>query len=259
MDSPGAVTTLQSKGFNVFMIPGGLSHSTIQSTLQAITSPAGAIVMLNGFTDADASAFVYWIISIPEYSRVLAFSTFSEPNWPGQFVDVSRQRGWYAGLKSIDPSKPVVEIFHANGCGVVNKQYVDATPGLSWDVVMVFMYPYWWNLSDAQAISNLQFAANDTASYFNAAGGTFIIPLQQAAGCSVAPPPTPPACGEVLCLRPPPNAMDEYNVWLNSGCLNTSHSLFYYGWGTSEDQNLQIPAWLDAAAAQITYHKSLFP
>ena len=123
MDSPTAVTTLQSKGFNVFMIPGGLSHSQIQSTLAAITAPgAGAIVMLNGFTDSDASAFVYWIKSIPEYSKVLAFSTFSEPNWPGQFVDVSRQRGWYSGLKSIDPSKTVVEIFHANGCGVVNKE-----------------------------------------------------------------------------------------------------------------------------------------
>ena len=94
---------------------------------------------------------------------------------------------------------------------------------------------------------------------FNAAGGTFIIPLQQAAGCSVAPPQTTPSCGEALCLRAPPNAMDQYNVWRNAGCLNTSHALFYYGWGTSEDQNLQIPAWLDSAAAQITYHKSLYP
>ena len=53
--------------------------------------------------------------------------------------------------------------------------------------------------------------------------------------------------------------MDQYNVWRNAGCLNTSHALFYYGWGTSEDQNLQTPGWLDSAAAQITYHKSLYP
>src|SRR2546423_1011126 len=65
VDSPTAVTTLQSKGFNVFMIPGGLSHATVQSTLAAITAPgAGAIVMLNGFDDAGGSAFVYWLESI---------------------------------------------------------------------------------------------------------------------------------------------------------------------------------------------------
>src|SRR5438105_8484030 len=68
VDSPTAVTTLQNKGFNVFMIPGGLSHSTIQSTLGAITAPGGgAIIMLNGFDDAGASDFVYWLMSIPEY------------------------------------------------------------------------------------------------------------------------------------------------------------------------------------------------
>src|SRR5437867_3949175 len=90
VDSPGAVTTLQSKGFNVFMIPGGLSHSTIQSTLAAITPPAGAIVMLNGFDDAGATAFMDWLQSIPEYSKVLAIETFSEPN--AVFVPLSRQR-----------------------------------------------------------------------------------------------------------------------------------------------------------------------
>jgi len=72
VDSPGAVQTLQSRGFNVFMVPGGLSHSQIQATLAAITPPAGAIMMLNGFSDNDASAFVTWLRSIPEYSKVLA-------------------------------------------------------------------------------------------------------------------------------------------------------------------------------------------
>jgi len=60
VDSPSAVTTLQSRGFNVFMVPGGLSHSNIQATLAAITPPAGAIVVLNGFDDSGASAFMDW-------------------------------------------------------------------------------------------------------------------------------------------------------------------------------------------------------
>jgi hypothetical protein len=148
VDSPTAVTTLQNKGFNVFMIPGGLSHSNIQSTLAAITAPgAGAIVVLNGFDDAGATAFMDWVQSIPEYSKVLAIETFSEPN--AVFVPLSRQRAWYSALKSRDPSKPVFEVFYANGCGLMHKELIDPTPGLSWDFVMVYTYPYWWNVTDA--------------------------------------------------------------------------------------------------------------
>src|SRR5213075_52768 len=146
------------------------------------------------------------------------------------------------------PSKSVFEVFYANGCGLMHKELIDATPGLSWDFVMVYTYHYWWNVSDANAITFTQFAANDVATYFNAAGGTFIVPLQQAAGVSTNPNISGAGCGEGPLLRVPPNAMDQYNVWRNAGCLNTSRALFYYGWGTApEDVNLQTPAILDAA------------
>jgi hypothetical protein len=256
VNSAAAVNTLQANGFNLFLIPAG-DQTQFYSALAAVNPGNFVIAALDTANEAASRAFVTGLRSSPDYSKVVAYFTFDEPNM-GNTIPLATQRSWYSGLKAIDPSKSVVEDFHVGSCGLYNPSVVDSQPGLSWDAAMVNFYPYRWGMSDADSHTNLRSAAAAVASYFNPS--SFIIPVQQAAYMPTDPGPAVGTCGDVNQLRVYYDLSQQYGIWRDAGLLNVGHALFYYGWVSSESGNLQSDSFMMSQAAYMgSVHKSLFP
>jgi hypothetical protein len=313
VSSPAAAWALQAEGFNVMHIfatppsrTGGTTAYGELTILAAITPGNYAIVDLTPYTTryergswgnqdnyyATLDYIVNVLMPSPDYSKILGYLTFDEPNVGKEITKatVDTQHLWYRVIKSVDPSRWIFVDYSINECGIPTvdpsqfhpdpdarcsagtqaNTHVMCSGGYAYDSVMVNFYPYHYGWTDAVGESRLRSAVAWAAQFFHPS--TWVWAINQASYRSTPPPDTGDGrCGSVgdsgPWLRQHYDLSQQYESWkvppwgLTPGLMDNSHGVFYYGWSTNpEDKNLSTdPTMLNQAGIMVSQHKSYFP
>lgn len=247
-----AVNTLETKGFNLFVVTwiegqGAAQDDQLHAVLGAINSGNVAIINLNGMPAATANALATRLknpdqnpsyFSAAEYAKVVGYLTFAEANV--ELYPISLQKAWYDSSKQIAPDKLVFVGYHAEGSvGVQNMSYVQTTPNVAWNAVMVNYYPYQMSNDTATANICLYTAINTITNNIKSVFGTSsVIPIMQAAGFwPYAGSGSGSSCG-VGSDRAVFDLSTQYSTWHTAGLMNISQAFVFYSWDSPDVVNL---------------------